>query len=173
MSQELLNTITDAVLDKCDTIDGVADRVIENPLLCKFDIDTLACKVANTSACLTTEQLAAAKAIYAGPVSTLNGEQLYPGFSFGSEGGWVYQEELLADEFSIPILQNLVYDNLTYNPETFDFGADVADVDTRAGVLIDEISTDLSTFKRSGGKILVTQGEFNASRGHTITKALY
>lgn len=87
-----------------------------------------------------------------------NGTQLYPGFSLGSESEWLLQEGNLANAFSIPILQNLVYDNLSYDSDTFNWASDVADLDARAGSLIDEISPDLSTFRNHGGKMLVTQG---------------
>lgn len=155
-----MNSITSAVLDKCDTIDGVKDRLIENPLLCKFDIGSLACSSTgiNQSSCLTADQIAAAKAVYAGPRSTLDGSQIYPGFNYGSESGWLDQEQLLSDAFAIPILQNLVYDNLNYDYRSFNFGSNVRDVDNKAGVYIDEISPDLSAFRKSGGKMLVTQG---------------
>lgn len=160
LAQTALDLITSAVLDKCDTIDGVKDGLIENPLLCNFDIETLACSSTSISpaSCLTPDQIGAVNAIYAGPVSTLDGKQIYPGFSYGSESGWLEQEQLLANAFSIPILQNLVYDNLDYNSSTFNFGSDVRDVDAKAGAYIDEISSDLSSFRKSGGKMLVTQG---------------
>ncbi|KAN0103452.1 putative feruloyl esterase B precursor [Hyaloscypha variabilis] len=159
LPQSTLNLITSAVLDKCDTLDGVADRLIENPLICDFDIESLACNsTANTSTCLTSPQIQAAKAIYTGPKSALDGSQIYPGFSYGSEIQWFMQEQTLSDAFAIPILQNLVYDNLSYDYHTFNFGSDVQDVDAKAGIYIDEISTNLSSFQASGGKLLVTQG---------------
>lgn len=67
------------------------------------------------------------------------------------------QESSLANAFTIPILQNLVFDNLEYNASSFNWAADVALVDRRAGSLIDEISPDLSRFKARGGKLVVTQ----------------
>lgn len=160
LPQTTLDLITSAVLDQCDIIDGVKDGLIENPLLCEFDIASLACNTTGINAvpCLTPDQIGAVNAIYAGPVSTLDGSQIYPGFSYGSESGWLEQEQLLADAFAIPILQNLVYDDLNYDSSTFNFGTDVKDVDAKAGVYIDEISTDLSSFRKSGGKLLVTQG---------------
>ena len=147
-------------MDECDTIDGVKDRLIENPLLCTFDIESLACSSTsiNLRPCLTIDQIEAVKTIYSGPVSVLDRSQIYPGFSYGSESGWIYQEQTLSDAFAIPILQNLVYNNLNYDYRTFNFGTDVRDVDARAGLYIDEISPDLSSFRKSGGKMLVTQG---------------
>ena len=41
------------------------------------------------------------------------------------------------------------------------------DVDAKAGLYIDEISTDLSSFRKSGGKMLITQGwadQLNAAK---------
>lgn len=134
------------------------DGLIENPLNCTFDINSLAC-AGSTSNCLTTAQLNAVKAIYQGPVG--NGTQIYPGFTLGSEREWGLQEGYLANSFSIPILQNLVYEDLNYNASSFDFNKDVGDVDARAGTLIDERG-NLSYH----GKILVTQGwsdPFNAA----------
>ena len=161
ISQDTLNAITADVLEECDCLDGVKDGMLENPLQCKFDINTLFCNTTtiNSSTCLTSAQLEAAKAIYAGPTSSVDGKQLYPGFSVGSEASWLSQEGPLADAFSIPILQNMVFENLNYNFLDFDWGSDVGLVDERVGHFIDEISTDVSAFRNKGGKILVTQGK--------------
>ena len=167
MTQAILNFTTKGVLDVCDKIDGVADRLIENPLQCNFDINQLACTDSDTAlssdkdkevSCLTPAQLAAAKAIYAGPVRADNSQQIYPGFSLGSEIEWLLQEGILTDAFSIPILQNLVYDNLNYDSNTFNWASDVDDVDRKAGSLIDETNPDLSAFRDCGGKLITTQG---------------
>ena len=87
-----------------------------------------------------------------------NNSQLYPGFSLGSESGWALQQGALASAFSIPILQNVVYDNLSYNASTFNWASDVGDMDAKAGTYIDEISPDLSSFADREGKLLLTQG---------------
>lgn len=151
------------MLDACDEIDGVKDRLIEDPLRCPFDIDSLACNQShvhssNRLTCLAPTKIAAAKAIYAGPKRSDNEIQLYPGFSFGSEIEWILQEGSLADAFSIPILQNLVFKDLRYDSDTFDWASDADAVDSQAGTLIDENSPNLSSFRRRGGKILVSQG---------------
>lgn len=75
-----------------------------------------------------------------------------------SEVGWILQLGVLAESFSIPILQNLVFENLSYDASAFNWGSDVHLVDEYAGVLIDEISANLSAFNARGGKLIVTQG---------------
>ena len=162
--------MTAAVLDKCDALDGVMDGLIENPLDCQFDIDSFACNatdsVLNSTTCLTTAQLGAAKSIYKGPTRPDTGAEIYPGFSFGSESSWLLQEGSLADDYAIPLIQNLVFDDVGYNARNFNFASDVDRVDHTASPRIDAISPDLSSFECKGGKILVTQGwadQFNAA----------
>ncbi|ORY60088.1 tannase and feruloyl esterase [Pseudomassariella vexata] len=158
LPQETLDLITRTALSECDTLDGVEDGVIENPLICDFDIASLECSSStNSPTCLTQAQIAAAKKIYAGPRSATTNTSLYPGFSVGSEIEWMYQEATLADAFAVPILQNMVFDNLTYDADTFNWGTDVDALDEKVGTYIDEISPDLSAFKAAGGKMLVLQ----------------
>ncbi|CZR52794.1 related to feruloyl esterase B precursor [Phialocephala subalpina] len=161
--QITLDAITSAVLEECDLLDGVKDGLIENPLKCSFDINTMACNASstNTSLCLTAPQLEAAKSIYTGPTTTTtttNGSEIYPGFSLGSESSWLQQEGSLADAFSIPILQNIVFNSLSYDFRDFDWDKDIGAVDEKVGAFIDEISPDLESFRNKGGKLLVTQG---------------
>ncbi|KAK4569362.1 hypothetical protein LTR86_003124 [Recurvomyces mirabilis] len=164
LSQAVLNFTNDAVVAACDTLDGVKDGLIEDPLRCNFDIESLVCQstYGNPSngsvTCLTPAQIAVFKTIYQGPVRSDEGSQLYPGFSLGSENQWLLQEGVLADAFSIPILQNLVYDDLSYNSSNFNWASDVATLDAQAGSYIDEISPDLTSFRNRSGKMIVTQG---------------
>jgi feruloyl esterase len=172
LSQPVLDFITAEALKKCDTIDGVSDNLIENPLKCPFDVSSLACDgttpvSTENITCLSSSQLSAVKAIYRGPVRSDDASiYLYPGFSPGSESNWLLQEGDLASAFSVPIMQNLVFNNLSYDVATFNWASDVELLNARAGTLIDEVSNDLSTFRSCGGKMLVYQGwadPFNAA----------
>lgn len=168
LSQAKLDLTTNAVLDACDLNDGVEDRLLENPLNCTFDVATLACNASTTNSltCLTPPEFLAAKSIYSGPQNAATQQPLYPGFTLGSEIEWAMQQGELSSAFSVPILQNLVYDDLTYNASTFNWASDVGDLDVRAGAFIDAIDPDLSAFKDAGGKLLVYQGwadPFNAA----------
>jgi feruloyl esterase len=74
-------TLHNAVLEACDALDGVKDRVLENPRQCKFDPAVLLCKNGDSSKCLTAAQVETAKRVFAGTGGIL-------GYEYGSEGGW-------------------------------------------------------------------------------------
>lgn len=136
VSQDVLGFIISNILDVCDSVDGVIDRLIENPFNCIFDITTLGCTscqeetVNGTTVCLTTAQLTAAQAIYASPKNSLTGEDIYPGFGLGSESAWLLQETTLAGDVANFILKEVVFKDLSYNISSFDFDTDVASVDS-------------------------------------------
>jgi hypothetical protein len=101
-----LQLLKEAAIAKCDLDDGVQDGVIGNPLNCSFDPSELSCKKDRARGCLTPEQVAAAKKIYSGPVTT-GGTRLLPGGPFpGSEqanvdwgfAGWgdVYGDQMVS-----------------------------------------------------------------------------
>ncbi|KAI2615967.1 feruloyl esterase [Hypoxylon sp. NC1633] len=169
LPRSALDLITKAVLTVCDHVDGLLDGVIENPLSCVFEVASLECKsseVANSSACLTPAQVSAAQRLYDGPVDSRSGGSLYPGFSLGSESEWIAQEgppaqaasvAIPANVYSIPLLQNIVFDNISYDASEFNWGTDVDLLDEIAGTFIDQVSPDLSRLKAKGGKMIVYQ----------------
>lgn len=109
--------------------------------------------------CLTKPQIENVRKFYNGPVNTVTGQPLYPGLPFGSETAWMGQQNSLYLNFSVPLFQNLVFNDLDYNYKSFDWSADVDVVDRLAGPLIDDISPDLEEFRKAGGKMIVTQGK--------------
>ena len=97
-SGEQLQSIKDAVLSKCDAIDGLTDQIIDDPRQCDFDPGVLQCGTSESSPspqphCLSEAQVEFVRTTYQGPVTTA-GEQLYPGkapgaeASAGRQGGW-------------------------------------------------------------------------------------
>ena len=77
-----------AVIDACDTLDGVKDGVITDPAKCHFEPTSLQCKSDGQQNCLTPSQVETVNQIYAGPVNPRTGQSLYPGLPRGSEFGW-------------------------------------------------------------------------------------
>lgn len=152
------------MLEKCDTIDGVKDGILEDPIKCDFDITTLKCQGdqspidRNSTVCLTSSQITNAQSFHSGPKNSQTSAEVYPGFPHGSEIEWLLQETILYLEFAVPLLQNLVFQNLSFDYTKFNWDSNVKTVDEVASPLISEISPNFDAFKARGGKLLVTQG---------------
>lgn len=152
--------ITQRAIAACDALDGVTDGVMEDPRACtpdKFNIDALLCTAGDNATCLTAEQIAVARKIYAGPKNPRTGQQLYPGLMVGTESGWSAYwgstEPVRADYWRL-----WVFENPQWNWWSFDYDRDIAFADAKIGALVDQTSTDLSAFKASGAKAIVYQG---------------
>ena len=84
----------DAVYNKCDSVDGLVDGLIDDPRECKFDplADLPACTAAQeadgtgitSSTCFTLAQRQALKEIYTGPHTSF-GKKWYPGQPLSAE----------------------------------------------------------------------------------------
>jgi feruloyl esterase len=78
-----------AVLDRCDSLDGVKDGVLEEPTRCVFDYAALSCKGEDAATCLTAEQVETARAMTRPIRDPASGALLHPGRYYpGSELGW-------------------------------------------------------------------------------------
>ncbi len=92
LSPAQLDLIKDATVGSCDAIDGLTDRIIDDPRQCDFDPGVLQCGSSESPPqCLTGSQVDFVRSIYRGPV-TAAGERIYPGRLPGGEGrgmgGW-------------------------------------------------------------------------------------
>lgn len=86
--------IANAILMRCDALDGVADGLVQDIKACRtaFDIhrDVPTCTGARDGSCLSAEQKNVVAAVYA-PVKLANGELFYAGFPFDpglAHAGW-------------------------------------------------------------------------------------
>lgn len=80
-----------AVLAQCDALDGQVDGLLTDPRACHFDPAAIQCPAsqADTSACLTTAEVTAARKLYDGPRDPQSGERLTAGGPQpGSELQW-------------------------------------------------------------------------------------
>ena len=114
-----------AALDLCDAQDGAVDGVIGDPETCTFRPETLQCaapvageKPVRGGACLSPEQVDAARKIYAGPRTSSGQAWSSGGSPVGSEFTW--EKSLLAPPGKIPFFQ-FVVDNwsryLAFEPD--------------------------------------------------------
>lgn len=169
---EKLRLINHAVTQACDKIDGVADGVVSDPRACTFKVASLTCKSGDAPDCLTAEQVAAAEKIYAGPRDARDGRQIYPGYTFGSEGvvsddkddapGWSSywanpkkpQEPIRADYFRYWVGNNPKFDWWAFN-----WASDVDAVEAHPVTKIfSATNPDLTAFKAHNGKLIMFMG---------------
>ena len=174
---EKLSVIGDAVLARCDAVDGLQDGLIDDPRQCDPRPEALQCAQDHDAAnCLTKVQVHALKAIYSGPRNSL-GQQLYPGFPAGGEtpdlsfNGW--DAWLVANE-DWPSFTRFILDGflqyLAFRPDRpgfdfndFNFNTEPAAMQN-AAKLFNSSNSNLSTFRQSGGKLLMYQGWSDATQ---------
>jgi feruloyl esterase len=174
-----LATVARHVMERCDTVDGIKDGVIDDPRQCDFDArrDVPSCTGGgDADSCLTAAQAEAVWKIHTGPVNS-QGKSLFPGFMPGSEAviagatgtassAWMGML-VPAQSGAKPAVFNLGENTLRYlaltppQPEydtgTFDFDQDVRLLDAWAKKA-NATSTNLDKLRRRGGKVLMTYG---------------
>ena len=161
LTQQDLDTVSAAVLAQCDAKDGLKDGIINAWENCDYDPAGLD---------LPQEKIAALKAIFEGAKNS-HGEPIYSGWYYDSginQPNWRAWKLGTAQDGK-PNANNIIlgsgsltqYFMTPYNPgfdlEHFDFDRDPAKT-YQTGALNDAISTDLSTYRAGGGKLLVITG---------------
>ena len=165
---EQLDLIKRSSVGMCDALDGVTDRIIDDPLKCAFDPAMLQCSVSESSPqCLTDRQVQFVRSIYHGPV-TAAGERIYPGRARGSEGsspggmgGWMDLLPSPTCRFCDLVSRAWYQDPDRNMLEEFsiDNFEDVAAADSSyySGVTRDD-NPDVTPFVQSGGKAILYHG---------------
>ncbi|AOT10401.1 tannase [Pseudoalteromonas luteoviolacea] len=171
LSSNDIPMIASAVMTACDHKDGVIDGVINDPKLCDFDPQTLACAAGQVSECLSAQQVDAVKALYA-PSKNVHGEVIYGGLPYGSEPEWVGWVTPLLKQLK-PFAYYAATEYLKYiaYPEALDVDYDWRDFSYQdekdnlqeVSQLIDADDPDLREFKESGGKMIVLHGWADAA----------
>jgi len=163
-----LTVLHDAVLAKCDSLDGLKDGLIDDPRQCSIDVakDVPMCRAgADTDACLTPDQASAVQRVYDGPRDSA-GRQLMSGFMPGSESAWMGLV-VPATPGAVPADFNLGQGIMQYmvlqppqpdwNYRDFDFDHDPELLD-RWSRLADAKDVNLRAFRANGGKLIMTYG---------------
>jgi len=158
-----LDVLHQGALAACDANDGLKDGVIGgDPRNCTFDPGVLACKAGQTSGCLSAVQVAAARKVYQGPV-TSDGTKLsqyfpwYPALP-GSEKGSYFTRFL---EYKTTYWQFMGFNpdpGPSWKASDFDFDRDYKRAGTMDAVLNDYSNPDLRNLRAAGGKLMVIQG---------------
>jgi feruloyl esterase len=151
--------IHQAVLEACDSLDGLKDGLLEDPGRCKFDPNILLCQGEDAPACLTGPQVEAARKIYGGARNPRTGQEIFPGLAPGSELGW----GALAggpEPFGIPVehFKYVVFKDPAWDFKTLNFDGDVALADKIDNGLLNATDPNLKDFFDRGGKLLQYHG---------------
>ncbi len=175
----LLGPLHNAVMARCDGLDGLVDGQLDDPRACDFDPATLACPAPD---CLTQEQIAVVREIYSGPV-TDRGEHLYPGGEpYGSELAWSpwfiagAQTSTIAWRIGNGWVKYLAFrDNppLSFNLNDIGFDRPTFDRVRQLAGFYDATNPDLSAFRRAGGKLVLWHGWADQAIPATGTVAYY
>lgn len=151
-----LGMLKEAAIAACDADDGVTDRVISEPARCDFTPASLQCKSGETGQCLSPNEVAAAKRIYAGLVDKA-GDVLFPGTGPGSESAWA---AYASPQFSIGTSQfkYVVANDPDWDPAAFDVDRDIARAEELDAGAANAMDPELSAFIARGGKLLTYHG---------------
>ncbi len=170
-----MTLLHNAVITACQGDDGVpGDGIITDPRDCNFSPQSLVCQNGATTGCLTPEQAKVAEEIYQGPVDP-QGRHLYPGgLTLGSESSWAgFQIPVQPSTAPVPATNALVYSGLSLpylrfmlnapgklgpDPSQWQFTDQGFRSMFPAANVQDAMSTDLSAFRRHGGKLIIWQG---------------
>ncbi|HSV53652.1 MAG TPA: tannase/feruloyl esterase family alpha/beta hydrolase [Burkholderiaceae bacterium] len=159
--KDKLKLVQDAVIAKCDALDGVKDGLLENPLRCSFDPAELQCRNGDGPNCLDAAEVTSLRKIHGGP-RLGNGSQLYAGQPVGAEalpGGWdawIIGEKLAS--LGPEAFRWMVYRDPKWDIDRFELARDSALAKERIGPIVDATNPDLSAFMRRGGKLMMYHG---------------
>lgn len=159
-----LSVIHEAVLAKCDLLDGVNDGLLENPTSCAFDPGEIECMSGDAPDCLTTAQVEAARKIYAGPTNPRTNEKVWSGLYPGSELDWSFFSDAPSPiGIATSTLRAIVGDpDLDYRRTPVDLDRHVAMADRSDIARLSASNPDISEYVRNGGKLILSGGWNNA-----------
>ena len=166
-----MTLIADKILEQCDSLDGLADGMVNHYKACNFDPVVLQCAAAKTPTCLTAPQVTAMRRLFSGPVDS-GGRPLYvgqvtdPGISRIGWRQWALGTSTTAEPNSRYV--TLMADALrwefftppdtTFNPLSFNFDTDPLRMAATSSVYDTYRDDQLAAYKARGGKLMFVHG---------------
>jgi hypothetical protein len=161
--EDKLQLVQDAVIARCDALDGVKDQLLENPASCPFDPAELQCKNNDGADCLSAAEVTALRKIYSGP-RLRDGTQVYAGMPVGGEAlpgnwkDWIASDESKQAMFATETFRWMVYGNPEWDIDRFDIDRDYPKAKETMRQMMDSDDPDLRAFLGRGGKLLLYHG---------------
>lgn len=151
-----LTLLHQAALDACNgTPDGTKGSVIEDVAACRFDPAVASCARMQRDGCLSSEQLSAVRAIYAGPIDEA-GRPLYFGMPIGSERAWsgpglavmarAFVRYMASNEVAPESSLNIRYDRASFDRYNL------------LGSIYNATDPNIAAFQGRGGKLIMWHG---------------
>lgn len=159
LSDSDLKLLHNAVLARCDALDGSKDGFVAYPPACHFDPAVLLCKTGQHQGCLNDAQVRAVRKIYQG--ARVDGVEISSGYALGSEldwNPWIVGSKSAQAQFGTEFFRWMVYKDPNWAPAGSNIGRDFADAEQRMGAMLNSNSPDLRAFVGRGGKLLLYQG---------------
>lgn len=150
--------IHNAVLQACDSLDGLSDGVLDDPTRCHFDPRKLLCKGPDSSGCLTEPQVQTAQAIYADVIDPETKQPVFHGFQRGSELGWGTMAGPRPFQIGVDFFRYVIFRKPDWEYKAFHFDADLARIDGDTKATLNAMNPDLRAFIEHGGKMIQYHG---------------
>ena len=177
-------TVVDAVLERCDALDGVRDGMVQASEACaaafSLERDVPTCTGQRNGRCLSAEQKAAVGAVFRG-ATTRSGQPFYASFPFDAGlatpdvAQWEFVAPLQRDSGAVGLIFGTPpQDPKSFNPTAFVLDGDVdamlASVQATAGAFTESAmqfmtppnDADLAPLRARGAKVLVYHGVSDA-----------
>jgi feruloyl esterase len=172
--------VSDAVLAKCDALDGAADGLVQNTQACQaaFDLnrDVPTCSGSRDGTCLSAAQKTTIGGLFTG-ATTATGTKIYSSFPYdaglatGGWASWKFNSSLNLDTGAVGLIWQAPPEDLaTFNGPNFALTGDLASMLTKVGAtnatytesalsfMLPPNPSDLSALKNRGAKIMVYHG---------------
>jgi feruloyl esterase len=150
--------VSDAAIGGCDEIDGVRDSIIDDPRRCRFDPARLECKSGKTAACLSADQLAAVRRLYA-PLRDEHGKKIDDGILPGIPVSPTPLPEPFTPGplyLAVSLFGDGVHADPSWDPRGFSLARDLPAIDRVMNLHADD--PDIASFLRRGGKLILYHG---------------
>ena len=159
-----LSLVTKAVVEACDSLDGLKDGLVDDPRKCHLDPAKLLCAGADGPACLTQPQVEAVRRMYDGAKSPKTGAAIFSGWPRGSESfgdspmqGWRAYVLDPAEPMRLGAFRYFVFHDPNWDFRSIDWDRDLAFAEQQVPFLA-ATQRDLGAFKRRGGKLIAYAG---------------